>query len=55
MYHHFEDLQELVETAQLMRYSKWIDASIEFMTTYVLGANTKDEFVESLRELTELT
>ena len=26
MYHHFEDLQELVETAQLMRYSKWIDA-----------------------------
>jgi AcrR family transcriptional regulator len=55
MYHHFEDLQELVETAQLMRYSKWIDASIEFMTTYVLGANTKEEFVESLRKLTELT
>jgi AcrR family transcriptional regulator len=55
MYHHFEDLQELVETAQLQRYSKWIDASIEFMTTYVLGANTKEEFIESLRKLTELT
>ena len=25
MYHHFEDLQELVETAQLARYAKWID------------------------------
>lgn len=55
MYHHFSDLQELVETAQLIRYSKWIDASIEFMTTYVLGANTKEQFVESLRKLTELT
>ena len=55
MYHHFEDLQELVETAQLMRYSKWIDASIEFMTKYVLAATTKESFVESLRKLTELT
>ena len=55
MYHHFSDLQELVETAQLIRYSKWIDASIEFMTTYVLGATTKEEFIESLRKLTELT
>jgi AcrR family transcriptional regulator len=55
MYHHFEDLQELVETAQLIRYSKWIDASIEFMTTYVLGATSKEQFVESLRKLTELT
>ena len=55
MYHHFEDLQELVETAQLGRYSKWIDLSIEFMTKYVLGANNKENFVESLRKLTELT
>lgn len=55
MYHHFEDLQELVETAQLIRYSKWIDASIQFMTTYVLGANSRDSFIESLRKLTELT
>ena len=55
MYHHFEDLQELVETAQLVRYSKWIDLSIEFMTKYVLGANNKENFVESLRKLTELT
>ena len=55
MYHHFEDLQELVETAQLVRYSKWIDLSIEFMTKYVLGASNKENFVESLRKLTELT
>lgn len=55
MYHHFEDLQELVETAQLIRYSKWIDASIQFMTTYVLGATNREDFIDSLRKLTELT
>jgi AcrR family transcriptional regulator len=55
MYHHFEDLQELVETAQLIRYSKWIDASIQFMTTYVLSTTNREDFIDSLRKLTELT
>ena len=41
MYHHFEDLQQLVETAQIFRYSKWIDASIDYLTTYVAKARTK--------------
>ena len=54
MYHHFEDLQELVETAQLIRYSKWIDASIQFMTTYVLSKTNREDFIDSLRKLTEL-
>jgi AcrR family transcriptional regulator len=55
MYHHFEDLQELVETAQIYRYSKWIDASIDFLTNYVAKARTKDEVRKALRILTEQT
>jgi AcrR family transcriptional regulator len=55
MYHHFEDLQELVETAQVYRYSKWIDASIEYLTTNVATARSKDELREALRKLTEFT
>lgn len=55
MYHHFEDLQELVETAQIYRYSQWIDASIEFLTKYVAKARTHDELRTSLRILTEQT
>ena len=55
MYHHFEDLQELVETAQVYRYSKWIDASIEFMTTAVISAKTKTELRHSMVLLTEFT
>ena len=55
MYHHFADLQELVETAQVDRYSKWIDASIDFLTNYVAKARTKDELRNALLILTEQT
>jgi AcrR family transcriptional regulator len=55
MYHHFEDLQELVETAQIFRYSKWIDGSIDFLTTYVATARTKKELRDSLYKLTVVT
>ena len=55
MYHHFEDLQELVETAQIVRYSKWIDASIDFLTKNVATTQTKDDLREALRILTVVT
>ena len=55
MYHHFEDLQELVETAQVFRYSKWIDASIDFLTKNVATARSKEELKSALRNLTEFT
>lgn len=55
MYHHFEDLQELVETAQIFRYSKWIDGSIDFLASYVATARTKKELREALLKLTVVT
>ena len=55
MYHHFEDLQELVETAQIVRYSKWIDASIDFLTKNVATTQTKEDLREALRILTVVT
>jgi AcrR family transcriptional regulator len=55
MYHHFSDLQDLVETAQIYRYSKWIDASIEFLTNNVATARSKEELREALKVLTIVT
>lgn len=55
MYHHFVDLQELVETAQVFRYSKWIDASIEFMTTAVIAAKNIEELRSAMVTLTQFT
>jgi AcrR family transcriptional regulator len=55
MYHHFVDLDDLVETIQVWRYSKWVDVSIRFMYDFVITSRTKDELRESLRKLTEIT
>jgi len=55
MYHHFKDLPELIETTQIYRYSKWIDSSIDFLTSHVATARTQKELRNSLRTLTELT
>lgn len=55
MYHHFVDLDDLVETAQVWGYSKWVDGSIRFMYDFVIKAKTKDELRSSLRKLTEIT
>lgn len=55
MYHHFEDLEDLLETTQVWRYSKWVDASVKFMYDFVITSRTKDEVRESLRKLTEIT
>jgi AcrR family transcriptional regulator len=55
MYHHFIDLDDLIETTQVWRYSKWVDSSIRFMYDFVITARTKDELRKSLRKLTEVT
>ena len=55
MYHHFKDFPELIETAQISRYTKWIDSSIDFLTSHVATARTQKDLRKSLRILTELT
>lgn len=55
MYHHFEDLNDLIETTQVYGYSKWVDASIKFMYDFVITANNKEELRQALRKLTEIT
>lgn len=55
MYHHFEDLSELIETAQIARYSHWVDISIVNMTDVVRSAITKDDLYKSLSAVTQNT
>lgn len=55
MYHHFVDLDDLLETTQVWRYSNWVDVSIKFMYDFVITSKTKDELRQSLRKLTEIT
>ena len=55
MYHHFEDLNDLIETTHVYGYSRWVDASIKFMYDFVITAKNKEELRQSLRKLTEIT
>lgn len=55
MYHHFVDLDDLLETTQVWRYSRWVDASVKFMYDFVITSRTKDEVRAALRKLTEIT
>jgi AcrR family transcriptional regulator len=55
MYHHFKDLDELVETAQVARFAHWVDVSIQNLGQIIRATKTKDELYEALRVVTENT
>lgn len=55
LYHHFEDFGELIETAQVYRYSKWISRSVGFMTEILPRAKSTSELRAALKEVTRLT
>jgi len=55
LYHHFDDLQDLVETTLIYRYAKWIDLSIKRMSELLNTAKTAEDLKKSLFEITYAT
>jgi AcrR family transcriptional regulator len=55
LYHHFEDLAELLESAQVARYADWVDRSIELIVKIISQAKTKEALFEGLKKMTLLT
>ena len=55
LYHHFEDLGELLEAAQVARYAVWVDRSIGLITPILSGAKTRDDIINGLRQATLYT
>ena len=55
MYHHFKDLDELIETSQVARFAHWVDVSIQNLGQIIRATKTKDELYEALRVVTENT
>ena len=43
LYHHFEDLDHLIEQAMLKRYTDWVDVSISSMTDLVTRAKSRED------------
>jgi len=55
LYHHFEDLDELIETAMLERYARWVDVSVEAMTHILTTAKAPKDIYLGLVEITKRT
>jgi AcrR family transcriptional regulator len=55
LYHHFHDLGELLEAAQVAKYAAWVDRSIGLIVPVLSGAKTRDDIIEGLRILTKYT
>jgi AcrR family transcriptional regulator len=55
LYHHFEDLDELIETAMLVRYTDWVDSSIDLIMEIIARSKTPADIYKNLTELTKLT
>jgi AcrR family transcriptional regulator len=55
LYHHFEDLGELLEAAQVARYAAWVDRSITLIVPVLSSAKSREDITEGLRVLTTYT
>ena len=55
MYHHFEDFADLLESAQVKRFSNYVDDSILLLARLAASANSREELRSGLKEITKLT
>jgi AcrR family transcriptional regulator len=55
LYHHFEDFDDLIETAQVFRYAAYVDQSIQILTKVFQTAKNRDEMLVELKQLTKFT
>jgi AcrR family transcriptional regulator len=55
LYHHFTDLSELMEVAQVARYADWVDRSIALIVEIVSKAKSKEDIYQGVQKMTTLT
>ena len=53
LYHHFEDLEHLIETALLQRYARWVSVTFEGITKILTQAKASNDLYLGLVELTK--
>ena len=55
LYHHFEDLNEVLEAAQVARYASWVDRSVAMLVDVIAHAKNVDDLRAGLTKVTEYT
>ena len=52
LYHHFEDFSELLELAQVRRFSEYVDDATEVLSTVIESCETREELVARISQTT---
>jgi AcrR family transcriptional regulator len=55
LYHHFEDFEELIETAYARRFAIFVDVGIDQLTNVAVSSSSKKEMLEGLMGVTRST
>ena len=55
LYHHFEDFDDLIETAEVIRYAAYVDQSIHLLTKVFQSAKSREEMIAELKKVTRFT
>ncbi len=52
LYHHFQDFSDLLESALVYRFGKFVDVSVEALTEIIRIAKTKEDLISGLKQVT---
>ena len=55
LYHHFTDLQELIDHARVARFAGYVDTSVAMLRQVSQSVSTKEELIYALRNVTRAT
>lgn len=55
LYHHFEDVSDLLEQALVRKFSTQVDTNIEALSQIVMMSHSADEMYQGLCDITEVT
>jgi AcrR family transcriptional regulator len=55
LYHHFEDFDDLIESAEVIKYAAYVDQSIRLLTKVFQTAKNRDDMVAELKKITRFT
>ena len=53
LYHHFEDFSELLELAQVRRFSEYVDKVVEVLSTEFRTCNSREDLIARVKKTTQ--
>ena len=55
LYHHFPDFGHLIDDAEVVRFGRYVDGSIDVLTAVIRQSHTADELIAALKAVTRST